>query len=221
MTYIKNNILSLIIIVALIVFFILFAKGCFQVKADQTLQPTVTIKRDTQYIMQPPITIPQYQPIIVKSEPASPTVIPKIYQQTSTDIKKLTQQVKELAAQFYAINHYKDSIQLKDSSGNSVGMVRLDDAVSQNQIQSRNPSYSLRLPVITNTITIDHPYQPRNQLYLGGGITGSRESFIQQFEAGLLLRNKQDQMYGLKAGIDVKGNVLYGVQSYWKIKFKK
>ncbi|HSU50765.1 MAG TPA: hypothetical protein VLJ41_09250 [Segetibacter sp.] len=221
MTYIKNNLLSLIILVALIVFFILFAKGCFQVKGDQTLQPTVTIKRDTQYIVQPPVTIPQYQPIIVKTEPAQPTVIPKIYQETSTDIKELTRQVKELAAQFYAINHYRDSIQLKDSSGNNVGMVRLDDAVSQNQIQSRNPSYSLRLPVITNTITIDHPYQPKNQLYLGGGIVGARESFVQQIEAGILLRNKQDQMYGLKAGIDVKGNVLYGLQSYWKIKFRK
>src|SRR6478672_3770415 len=221
MTYIKNNLLSLIILVALIVFFILFAKGCFQVKGDQTLQPTVTIKRDTQYIVQPPVTIPQYQPIIVKTEPAQPTVIPKIYQETSTDIKELTRQVKELAAQFYAINHYRDSIQLKDSSGNNVGMVRLDDAVSQNQIQSRNPSYSLRLPVITNTITIDHPYQPKSQVYLGGGVSGSRESFVQQIEAGILLRNKQDQMYGLKAGIDVKGNVLYGLQSYWKIKFRK
>lgn len=199
----------------------MFAKGCFQFKTTQTSPSVVTIKRDTQYIVQPPVTIPQYQPIIVKSEPASSSVIPQIYQQTSTDVRELTKQVKELAAQFYAVNHYRDSIQLKDSSGNNVGIVRLDDAVSQNQIQTRNPSYSLRLPVITNTVTIDHPYKPQRQIYVGGGITGAKESLIQQLEAGLLLKNKKDQMYGVKAGIDMKGNLLYGIQSYWKIKIKK
>ncbi len=220
MTYVKNNILSLIIILAFIVFFFMFFKGCFQAKSDIPPQ-IVTIKRDTQYIQQPPVTIPQYQPIIVKTEAAPPSAIPQMYQQPTTDLKELTQQIKDLAAQFYAINHYRDSIQLKDSIGNRVGVVSLDDAVSENKILSRNPSYVLRLPVITNTITIDHPYQPKNQVYIGGGITGSRESLIQQFEAGLLLKNKQDQMYGIKAGIDVKGNVIYGLQSYWKIKFHK
>jgi hypothetical protein len=49
-----------------------------------------------------------------------------------TDIKEQTKQVKEQAAQFYAANYYKESIQLKDSSGNNVGVVRLDNAVSEN-----------------------------------------------------------------------------------------
>jgi hypothetical protein len=39
-------------------------------------------------------------------------------------------------------------------------------------------------------------------------------------EVGLLYKNKKDQMYGAKAQVDFKGNVSYGVQTYWKLRLK-
>ena len=42
----------------------------------------------------------------------------------------------------------------------------------------------------------------------------------QFFKKSVLYKNKKDQMYGAKAMLDFKGNLYYGIQSYWKIKLK-
>ena len=213
---IKYSLPSLIVALAMIVFFLFFLKGCFQAKP----QPIITVQRDTQYIQQPPVIIPQYQPVVIKSEAPNPVIIPQQYKEPTSDINELKQQIKDLADQFYAVNHYKDSLQLKDSAGNRVGVVNMEDAVSQNEIQSRNPSNSLRLPVITNTITIDHPYEAKNRLYLGGGVLGNRIDLLTAIKAGLILKNKKDNIIEVNATVNKGLGIGAEVGYYHKISFK-
>lgn len=217
MTFIKTHFLSLIILILLAV---LFLQRCGGQKDNVQVA-----KRDTvtsiQYIQQPAVQIPAYQPtqpIIIKADPAN---IPIQYTQLSTDIKEVSRQLQDLAAQFYAVRHYKDSIQLKDSAGNDVGKVHLLDVISENKIVERSPSYELRFPERSTTITIHEPYKPVSQVYVGLGITGSKDNLVSSIEAGAMLKNKKDQLYGIKAGIGANGNVTYGLQSYWKIKLHK
>lgn len=213
MTFVKNNWLMLLV---LILVALLYFERCGK-KSD-----VQEVKRDTtvsiQYIQQPPVTVPQYQPIIIESK--APVNIPPQYQ-ASSDQSVLLKQYQDLIDKFLTANISNDTRQLKDSAGNDAGTVNIKDVVSENQIKSRDFSYQLKFPLTTKTITVTQTLKPKGQLYIGGGINGSRESWVNSFEGGLLWKNKKDQIFGVKAGIGTSGKINYGVQSYWKIKLRK
>ena len=80
-------------------------------------------------------------------------------------------------------------------------------------ITSINPQISYpfyNLGLIDYTIQSPFP--------VGGMIGGNREQIVNQINAGLLLKTKKDQIFGVNAGINTQGQVVYGLQSYWKIK---
>lgn len=217
MTFIKTNWIALIAIL-LFIWIMFKPSGCgpnlpWEKKYD-------TISKETVYVPQPPVQIPVYVPMQSGST-SYPVVIPQQYQ-PSADITKLTEQYNELVKQFLATRTYKDSIQLKDSSGKRVGVVNLKDVVSENEIKSREPDYQLSFP--QTTITIKEPYVPNNQVYIGGGITGSIASPLNGANVGLMFKNKKDRVFGATAGIQhYNGQFVptFGLNTYWKIKLKK
>lgn len=216
MDYIKNNILN---IAVLIILAILLLERCNDKKVEVVQPKADTSKPVIVYVQQPPQQVPQYQPIIFESK--QPTYIPQQYQPVNYNDAALVKQVQELTNKLLELNTVKDSIQLKDSAGQRVGVVNLTDVVSENKIKSRDVDYRLQFPHSYTTITIKEAYKPRSQLYAGFGVTGSQTSLIQAFEAGLMYKNKRDQLYGVKAGIGINGSINYGVQSYWKIRLRK
>lgn len=150
------------------------------------------IKRDTSYL---PIDI-QYLP--------------------SPDYIVLKSRFEALVKEHTVRNIYSDSLRL-----DSVGYIIINDSVQFNKLFNRSYKYHYEIPNITKTITIvEHP-KKTNQIYIGGGILGNKTEGVAGAELGLLLKNKKDQIYGIKVGSDIRGNILYGVQGYWKIKLKK
>ena len=97
----------------------------------------------------------------------------------------------------------------------------VDDTVFKNNLIGQSISYDLKIPKkyfkVTNTITI--PCVPTNQLYIGGGVNGNRNSLINSAEIGLILKTKKDRLYQFKVSQDISGYTNYGVGTYWKIKF--
>jgi hypothetical protein len=122
----------------------------------------------------------------------------------------LIKQYTELANKFLAINIHQDSIRI-----DTIGTVRITDTVTNNLIKSRKTTYSFKIPIITNMITI--PEKKRNQFYIGGYIQGNQNSF-NEIGANLLFKDKKDKMFGFSAGINTDGQIMYGVSSFWKIK---
>lgn len=182
--------------------------------ASGTQKPDTTSR--TVYITQPPVYIPMYVPTPSNSQ--IPIIIPPNYQ-PSGDSQKLLEQYKELVNKFLTQNTYKDSIELKDTTGAKVGVVNLEDVVSENVIKSRKPSYQLSFP--ETTITIREPYKPRNQLYAGGGLLGNQTQLINGAKAGIFFKNKKDQLYGTEIQKQIGVPVTYNISSYWKIRFGK
>ena len=77
------------------------------------------------------------------------------------------------------------------------------------------------IPIITKYIKV--PEEPKRQLYVGGGLDGTyinKTPMINAAKAGLLYKNKKDQIYGATVGVSINGYLVYGLQSYWKIKLK-
>jgi len=67
------------------------------------------------------------------------------------------------------------------------------------------------------------PIPPKRQLYVGGGLDGTyinKTPNINVAKAGLLFKTKKDQIYGVTVGVSINGYLVYGIQSYWKIKLK-
>lgn len=208
----KKNIVFLIILV--LVLFILFRpSGCGNPLPWEKTRDTTT---KVIYEPQPPVYIPVYAPQQSGST-SYPVLIPPSYQ-PSQDLARLTEQYNQLVRDFLASKTYRDSIQLKDSSGNRVGVVNLEDVVSENEIKSRKPDYQLTLPHTYTTITVKDP--PRTQLFYGAGVTGNTIAPVNGLYGSLALKNKKDRIFTLQAGGQIyNGKIVpqFGLSSYWKI----
>lgn len=215
-TWIINHLLEVIIIAGFIIFGI---RGCNN--NIFTGKPTIdTVHTShTEYIQQPPVYIPQYVP--VQSSSQTPIIIPSQYKPDTT-INGLLRQYNTLLEKYLTKNTYKDSIPLKDSSGKSVGVVNLEDVVSENLIKNRKSSYQLSFPITTNTttITIREPYKPKAQFYFGGSISGSQTNLLSQIGLGTLYKSKKDAIWGAKVQYDFKNGINYEISRYFKLSFK-
>ena len=131
----------------------------------------------------------------------------------SQDYDELYNQFEELKQAVLSKNIYTDKLKI-----DSFGTVEIIDTIQRNQIIGRRYINNLIIPTKTITITNNIPIKPKNQFYIGGDIQGSQIKLIQGFDAGILLKNKKDQIFGATVGISTTGEIRYGIQSYWKIK---
>jgi hypothetical protein len=136
------------------------------------------------------------------------------YLPDTSSMALLVKQYTELANKFLALNIHQDSICI-----DTIGTVHITDTVSSNLIKSRKTTYSFKIPIITNTITIPEP--KRTQWFAGGFIQGEQGTLIDEIGAGLLIKNKKDQIYGGHVGLNTSGALQIGLSSYWKIKIKQ
>lgn len=207
MNFIKNNVLNFIILVLI---FVLLLDRCNRssVKlSDPVLQKTDTVwmKHDSTIFLKPQLikTIPVD---LVKSEK-------HIYYLPDTNYENLFRQYTELANKFISMNIYEDSIKI-----DSIGYVKIKDTVSENMITARAFSHDLKYPIIKELWV--KPAKPSRQVYLGGGVSGTSQGVVNQIDAGFLYKNKKDQIFGVKTGINTNGQLQWGIQSYWKIKLR-
>lgn len=208
----KKNALQLIIILGFIVFGVY---TCNRGGGGNTPKADTVYSSHTQYIQQPPVYIPQYIPQQTSS--SQPIIIPPQYAPNTANMEALLKQYNELANKFLAQNRYLDSIPLKDSTGKRVGVVNLDDLISENQIKSRKPSYQLTFPVTTNTVTITKYAPNKNKLYIGASLEGGTTNILSSVGAGVMLNTKKDALWGAKVSYNFAGGVSYELSRYWKI----
>lgn len=220
--FIKQHWVGLFALLAIVVlFFITRPFGC-----NKPVPDTVVTKHDTTiaYVQQPVQYVKEYVPIQTGSQ--APVIIPPQYV-PSTDNAVLLKQYIEVTNKYLALNTYKDSVVLRDSSGKRVGVVNLDDGVSENQIKYRKPSYQLAFPLTTinNTTIITKHDQPHVKFYLGGEITGNQTNFVNGGMLGVGIQNKKDGFYSIKGGLlTIPGQPIrpqFGVGYYQKISFRK
>jgi hypothetical protein len=200
---IQKNFLSIVVVVLIV---ILLLQRCGS--GDTEPAPGVIIKRDTTWIVKD-------STIITKPQLVNTIEVPVERWETEylpdTNYAKLLEQYVALSAKFLQMGIYQDTVKL-----DSFGYVAIKDTVTKNALSGRLVDYHIKVPKITETITI--PEKKKNQVYIGGMIGGSKEQIVNQINAGLMLKTKRDQIIGVNAGINTQGQVVYGVQSYWKIK---
>lgn len=204
MEYIKNNFLSFVVIVLIAILFLQRCGG----GEHASIQAPIIIK-DTVWVVKDSVVYSK--PQLVKTI-QSDSIIREYYRlPDTTPYHTLLSSYNRLVESYLQTNIQVDSLKI-----DSLGYVQVRDSVSRNLVLGRSYNYNLKYPYIKETIYI--PAKRRNQVYIGGGISGTLRAKINQIDAGLLFKNKKDQIFGVRVGINTLGEVSYGLQSYWKIK---
>jgi hypothetical protein len=148
-----------------------------------------------------------YHETIVEKEVIIPTVIDTM----------------ALLKDYYSKVLYKDTLVLPDS----LGIVALNDTISQNKILGRTFNASVKQRTIKETTIVKE--LPKTKVFYGleGGF--NKADFVSSVGAGVLINTKKDKIYQLGLGVTnqttdgtnggftpyVRGGV------YWKLKLKK
>ena len=197
-----NNILSIAILILAVIIVLQRSNSSPDIiEKPIVIRDTIWQKKDSVIYTSPKVV--QTIPVKIISEKYLP----------DPNYDKLVLQYQELVKLHLAKNIQKDSVQI-----DSIGFVKVTDTVQNNIVQNRKWEYNLKYPIIKETII--QPPKKVNQLYIGGGLQGNQYNIINSINGGILYKNKKDQLYGLSVGINTNGQVVYGVSSYWKIKFK-
>jgi len=128
-----------------------------------------------------------------------------------TNYPKLKAQYDALVVAYLVKNIYADTVKL-----DTLGYVAVADTVHKNEIHGRSYKYNYKIPTVTVTTTITKQAPPKGALFIGGGVTGNKNG-LELLQGGLLYKSKRDKMFGLHVGINGNNQVVYGVNSYWKI----
>ena len=197
-----NNILSIAILILAVIIVLQRSNSSPDIiEKPIVIRDTVWQKKDSVIYTSPKVV--QTIPVKVVNEKYLP----------DPNYDKLVLQYQELVKLHLAKNIQKDSVQI-----DSIGFVKVTDTVQNNIVQNRKWEYNIKYPIIKETVI--QPPKKVNQLYIGGGLQGNQYNIINSINGGLLYKNKKDQIYGLSVGINTNGQAVYGVSSYWKIKFK-
>lgn len=197
-----------IVIIALIAI-LLLQRGCGNSKESSKKSDTLVI-RDTFYSRYDTIIfkkVPVYREI-----PADTQYLPEI----PADYDSLKTDYSVLRGEHYAKRIYLDSIPV-----GKFGYIHLTDTVTQNALGQRTTRDAFTIPIVKETITVTNYTEPKRQVYVGGGINMNTGLGLSSAKAGLLYKTKKDQIYGINSQVDIKGNISFGVESYWKINLNK
>jgi len=128
-----------------------------------------------------------------------------------------------LLKDYYSKVLYKDTLILPDS----LGIVALNDTISQNKILGRTFNANVKQRTIKETMIVKE--LPKTKIFYGleGGF--NKADFVSSVGAGVLINTKKDKIYQL--GLGVNNQTIDGVNGsfspyirggvYWKIKLKK
>ena len=197
-----NNILSIAILILAVIIVLQRSNSSPDIiEKPIVIRDTIWQKKDSVIYTSPKVV--QTIPIKIISEKYLP----------DPNYDKLLLQYQELVKLHLSKNVQKDSVKI-----DSIGFVKVIDTVQNNIVQNRKWEYNIKYPIIKETVI--QPSKKVNQLYIGGGLQGNQYNIINSINGGILYKNKKDQIYGFSVGINTNGQIVYGVSSYWKIKFK-
>ena len=155
--------------------------------------------------------------IIVRKVPKPYEVIVEIASKpemlADTNYARLKEQYNALLQLYINKFAYNDTIRV-----GSYGYIALLDTVKENKIVYRRTRDNFDIPVVKETKTITKYAPPTRNLFVGGGIVVNNTIGIRGAEAGMIFKTKKDQLYNVKASVDLDGKVMYGVGYYHKLK---
>ena len=108
---------------------------------------------------------------------------------------------------------YSDTIRV-----GTYGYIAVLDTINENKLKYRRTRDNYSIPIVKETKTITKYAPPTRNVFVGAGVLVNNALGIRGAEAGMILKTKKDQLYNIKASVDIDGNVMYGAGYYYKLK---
>lgn len=150
---------------------------------------------------------------------STPTLIERIkdtinnnYYTASLNFDTLQLQFDKLKGELLSKNIYRDTARYDSSQ------VIITDVIQQNEVRLRKYEWDLKYPVITVNNYI--PAKISKQIYVGGQVSGGK-NYPGSLTGNVLLKTKEDKIFGVGVGMNTNGNLIYSAQAYIKLKLKK
>lgn len=174
--------------------------------------------------------------VVVEKTVKVPTYVPKYITKVVTETVEVEVPIDidtlKIVEDYFAKYEVKDTLNLTydfpsgvtDSLGQkpnpTLGYGILTDIISQNKIQSRDVDWFFKIPTVYNTTIVKE--LPKNEFYWGLNGGFNKEDVISNVGAGLILKNKKNNLYQLGVGIQNNSNTSQLVPfisggMYWKI----
>lgn len=203
----KDKLTGLIIIG--LVAFVLFQRGCFG-EHNEAKGPDTLVVHDTTWQIHDKTVIKEVP--FLKEIPVPHEVLVTKYQ-ADTTYPLLKKQYDELAKKYASRRVYVDSVKV-----GTHGYIQITDTVSENKLGKRTAKDNFKIPIVKETMTITKYAPPTRNIFVGGGINGASATKVTGAEAGLLYKDKKDNIFGSKVTISTEGTVGFGFSYYRKIK---
>ena len=203
----KSLKVSIIMFVVSMVLLVLFMRERGK-NAEARPNDTITV-HDTTWQIHDSIRIkkvPVYKEVIVEVA-SKPEMLP------DTNYANLKRQYMALLQLFLNTRVYSDTIKVA-----TYGYIAVMDSVRENKLTHRRTRDNFNIPIVKETKTITKYAPTVRQLYVGGGVLVNNTIGIRGAEAGVLYKTKKDAIYNLSAGVDINGNVMYGLNYFYKLK---
>lgn len=130
-----------------------------------------------------------------------------------TNYAKLKEQYMALLQLYMNKLVYSDTIRV-----GTYGYIAVLDTINENKLKYRRTRDNYSIPIVKETKTITKYAPPTRNLFVGAGVLVNNALGIRGAEAGMILKTKKDQLYNIKASVDIDGNVMYGAGYYYKLK---
>lgn len=130
-----------------------------------------------------------------------------------TNYANLKRQYEALLQLYLNQKFYSDTLRIS-----TFGYILVQDSVRENKLTNRRTRENYEIPVVKETKTITKYAPPTRNLYVGGGVLANNTIGLRGAELGIMYKTKKDQLYNVKASVNVDGTLLYGVGYYYKIK---
>ncbi len=130
-----------------------------------------------------------------------------------TNYARLKQQYMALLQLYMNKLVYSDTIRV-----GTYGYIAVLDTINENKLKYRRTRDNYSIPIVKETKTITKYAPPTRNLFVGAGVLVNNALGIRGAEAGMILKTKKDQLYNIKASVDIDGNVMYGAGYYYKLK---
>ena len=130
-----------------------------------------------------------------------------------TNYAKLKEQYMALLQLYMNKLVYSDTIRV-----GTYGYIAVLDTINENKLKYRRTRDNYSIPIVKETKTITKYAPPTRNVFVGAGVLVNNALGIRGAEAGIILKTKKDQLYNIKASVDIDGNVMYGAGYYYKLK---
>jgi hypothetical protein len=150
---------------------------------------------------------------------------PKLIEQIPSDIPSeylpdtnylaLKKQYEKLVNEHLSQNIYKDEVNL-----DTLGDIVIRDTTQFNKLTKRSYEFNLRVLKRIDSIFINKEAPQKHQLYLGVGIVAVPIITSFGIRGSLLYKDKKDNMFSPSVILTTNGNIIYGIDTYFKIKLK-